>query len=62
MRPDWSALKARISNRLARHFGHKLDVEFDETHAVLPFSAGRAELRAEDGILTIAVEFATTPK
>ena len=21
MRPDWSALKARISNRLARHFG-----------------------------------------
>jgi catechol 2,3-dioxygenase len=45
--------------RLAKHFDHKLDVQLSEHHAVLPFSAGRAELRDGDGMLTIEVTAAT---
>jgi catechol 2,3-dioxygenase len=48
--------------RLAKHFGHKIEgVQFDETHAVIPFSAGSAELDADGNRLTIEVR-AETPE
>jgi hypothetical protein len=33
--------------QLAKHFGHKLDVSYDDERGVLPFAFGRAELRAD---------------
>jgi catechol 2,3-dioxygenase len=46
--------------QLAKHFGHKLEVRFDERHAVIPLSAGHAELTAGDDALTITAH-AQTP-
>ena len=34
--------------QLAKHFGHKLDVTYDDERGVLPFAFGRAELRFQD--------------
>jgi catechol 2,3-dioxygenase len=39
--------------QLAKHFRHKLDVVFDEHHAVIPLPAGHAVLAAGDDALTI---------
>jgi hypothetical protein len=39
--------------QLAKHFGHKLDVTYDDQQGVLPFAFGRAELRAEAEALVI---------
>jgi hypothetical protein len=41
--------------QLAKHFGHKIDVTYDDERGVLPFAFGRAELRAdaEAGALVI---------
>ena len=39
--------------QLSKHFRHKLDVTFDAERAEIPFAAGRAELSAGDGALTI---------
>jgi hypothetical protein len=39
--------------QLAKHFRHKLDVEFDERSATIPFAFGRCELSAQDGVLVL---------
>jgi catechol 2,3-dioxygenase len=39
--------------QLAKHFRHKLDVEFDDRSATIPFAFGRCELRAQDGRLVL---------
>ena len=46
--------------QVAKHFRHKLDVRFDEREAVVPFTAGHADLRAGEHALTITA-FAQTP-
>src|SRR4051812_1971126 len=46
--------------QVAKHFRHKLDVRFDEREAVVPFTAGHADLRAGEDALTITA-FAQTP-
>jgi hypothetical protein len=33
--------------QLAKHFGHKLDVSYDDERGVLPFAFGRAEMHAD---------------
>ena len=65
-----TGLRARASVRtdkpsaylkqLARHFGHKLDVRFDDQQAVIPFAFGDAHLAAVDGELHLEA-FAQTP-
>jgi hypothetical protein len=44
---------ARFMNQLCRHFGHKLDVEFDDTRGSIVFSMGRCDLTAEPGALVL---------
>jgi catechol 2,3-dioxygenase len=39
--------------QVAKHFRHKLDVTFDEREATIEFAFGRANLRAEDGVLVL---------
>jgi len=39
--------------QLAKHFRHKLDVDFDERSATIPFAFGRCELSAQDGVLVL---------
>ena len=40
--------------QLCKHFGHRLDVEFDAQHGRIAFDFGRCELAAEDDALTIS--------
>lgn len=47
--------------QLAKHFGHKIDVTYDDEHGVLPFAFGRAELHAGEGELVIDA-VATSPE
>jgi hypothetical protein len=47
--------------QLAKPFGHKIDVTYDDRHGVLPFAFGRAELRAGEGELVIDA-VATSPE
>jgi hypothetical protein len=47
--------------QLAKHFGHKLDVTYDDERGVLPFAFGRAELRVGEGELVIDA-IATSPE
>jgi hypothetical protein len=39
--------------QLAKHFRHKLEVTFDERHAVIPLAAGHAEVEAGRDALII---------
>jgi hypothetical protein len=48
-----TARPAPYLKQLAKHFGHKIDVRYDDEHGVLPFAFGRAELHAGDGELVI---------
>lgn len=41
--------------QLCRHFGHKLEAEFDDTHGTIAFSAGRCDLTAEERTLVLVV-------
>jgi hypothetical protein len=45
--------------QLAKHFGHKIDVTYDDEQGVLPFAFGRADLRAQPGELVIEAVAAT---
>jgi hypothetical protein len=42
--------------QLAKHFGHKLDVTYDDESGVLPFDFGRAELRADRAAQALVIE------
>jgi hypothetical protein len=44
---------ARFMKQLCRHFGHKLEVEFDDRHGTIAFSKGRCDLTAEPGVLVL---------
>jgi catechol 2,3-dioxygenase len=46
--------------QLSKHFGHKLDVRFDERRSVIPLATGHAELEAGDDALKITAH-AQTP-
>jgi uncharacterized protein len=49
--------------QLAKHFGHKLDVSYDDERGVLPFAFGRAELRADADAGVLVIEaIAQTPE
>jgi hypothetical protein len=49
--------------QLAKHFGHKLDVTYDDEHGVLPFPFGRAELRADASAGALVIDaFASSPE
>lgn len=41
---------------MAKHFGHKIPVEFDEESAVMRFDAGAAHARVTDAGLHLSVE------
>lgn len=47
---------SKYLQQLCKHFAHKVEVAYDDRqgHAALP--PGRAEMRAEDGALTIRLE------
>lgn len=47
---------AKLMNRLARHWAHKLDVELGETQADIAFPAGRCVLRVDGPLLRATVE------
>ncbi len=42
--------------QLAKHFGHKLPVDYEDEFARIHFSIGLCELRADDNQLTIRCE------
>lgn len=44
--------------QLCKHFAHKLPAQFDEHAGTLDFPAGRATLKAENGLLKMQVEAA----
>jgi hypothetical protein len=49
--------------QLAKHFGHKLDVTYDDERGVLPFAFGRAELRADSDAQELVIDaIASTPE
>ena len=49
--------------QLAKHFGHKLDVTYDDERGVLRFAFGRAELRADAAAGALLIEaIAQTPE
>jgi catechol 2,3-dioxygenase len=45
--------------QLCKHFRHKLDVAFDERSGTIPFTFGRCDLRAGDGVLALEAIAAT---
>jgi uncharacterized protein len=45
---------SRYLLQVAKHFRHKLDVEFDERRATIAFPYGRCELETGDGALLLA--------
>ena len=48
---------AKLMNRLAKHWAHKLEVELGEEQAVIGFPAGRCLLRVvDDTVLRATVE------
>src|SRR4051794_10120818 len=47
--------------QLCKHFGHKVDVTFDDHTGTIPFAFGRCELRAGDGVLHLEA-IAATPE
>jgi catechol 2,3-dioxygenase len=51
---------SRYLLQLAKHFRHKLAVRFDDASAVIPFTFGHAELRA-DGEALLLTAYAHTP-
>ena len=49
--------------QLAKHFGHKLDVTYDDERAMLSFAFGRAELRADAAAQALVIDaIASTPE
>ena len=47
--------------QLAKHFRQKLDVRFDERHAVIPFAAGVVVARASEDALTLTAHAHSQP-
>ena len=41
--------------QLCKHFGHKVDAAFDDDSGYIKFDAGRCDLRAGDGELSLIV-------
>ena len=51
-----TAQASKYLQQLCKHFAHKLPAQYDEHAGTLDFPAGRATLKAENGLLKLHVE------
>jgi len=47
---------SRLIKRLCKHFSHKVEVNFDETHGEVDFPFGECEMEATDKTLTFTLQ------
>ena len=45
--------------QLCKHFGHKLEVQFDSTSGLITFPSGQCVLTAEQGVLELTISAET---